>query len=134
VDGVDGSVQFLPHRWQDEQQRGASGRGGSAQCDLNMQWAAMYVFDTLIRNEGRSLQRMIYSPDIWQLVLVGHDRAFSTKKGRPRHLQSMSLVMGDAWQTALASLSDDVLEQELGDVLDRRRRRALLARRDNLTE
>jgi hypothetical protein len=46
----------------------------------------------------------------------------------------MSLVMGDAWQTALASLTDDVLEQELGDVLDKRRRRALLARRDNLAE
>ena len=99
-----------------------------------MQWAAMYVFDTLIHNEGRSLERMIYSPDLWQLVLVGHDRAFGTKKGRPQHLQLMSLVLGDAWQTALASLTDDVLEQELGDVLDRRRRRALLARRDNLTE
>jgi hypothetical protein len=134
VDGVDGSVQFLPHRWQDEQQRGASGRGGAAQCDLNMQWAAMYVFDTLIHNKGRSLERMIYSPDIWQLVLVGHDRAFGTNKDRPQHLQSMSLVMGDAWQTALASLTDDVLEQELGDVLDRRRRRALLSRRDNLAE
>jgi hypothetical protein len=134
VDGVDGSVQFLPHRWQDEQQRGASGRGGSAQCGLDMQWAAMYVFDSLIFNEGRSVQRMIYSPDIWELVLVGHDRAFGTKKGRPQYLKTMSLVIGDAWQAALASLTDDVLEQELGDVLDKRRRRALLARRDILIE
>ena len=134
VDGVDGSVQFLPHRWQDEQQRGASGLGGSAQCGLDMQWGAMYVFDSLIYNEGRSVQRMIYSPDIWQLVLVGHDRAFGTKKGRPQYLKTMSLVIGDAWQAALASLTADVLERELGDVLDKRRRRALLARRDVLIE
>ena len=134
VDGVDGSVQFLPDKWQDEQQRGASSLGGSAQCSLDMQWGAMYVFDTLIHNEGRSLQRMIYSPDIWQLVLVGHDRAFSTKKSRPQHLRTVPLVIGDAWKAALASLTDEVLEQELGDVLDRRRRRALLARRDNLIE
>ena len=134
VKGIDGSVQFLPHRWQDEQQRGASGRGGLAQCGLDMQWAAMYVFDSLIYNEGRSLQRMIYSPDIWQLVLVGHERAFGTQKGRPQHLRTMSLVMGDAWRAALTSLTDDVLEQALGDVLDKRRRRALLARRDKLIE
>ena len=134
VDGVDGSVQFLPDKWQDEEQRSASGRGASAQCALDVQWGAMYVFDTLIYNEGRSLRRMLYSPDIWQLVLVGHDRAFSTRKGRPQHLMSVPLTVGDAWKAKLTSLSDDLLDQELGDVLDKRRRRALLARRDKLIE
>ena len=68
------------------------------------------------------------------VVLVGHERAFGTQKGRPQHLRTMSLVMGDAWRAALTSLTDDVLEQALGDVLDKRRRRALLARRDKLIE
>ncbi len=77
---------------------------------------------------------MIYSPDIWQLILVGHDRAFSTKKDRPQHLRTVRLVIGAAWQAALASLTDDIVEQALGDVLDRRRRRALLARRDDLID
>lgn len=134
VDGVDGSVQFLPNRWQDEQQRGTDGLGVDAQCPLNDQWAAMYVFDTLIYNEGRSLQRMLYSPDIWQLILVGHSKAFSTKKGRPRHLAAIPMTIGDAWKAALASLSDDILDHELGDVLDGRRQRALLARRDKLID
>ena len=132
VNGEDGSVQFLPYNWQDEQQRGASGAGRSAQCGLNKQWDTMYVFDALIHNEGRSLQRMLYSPDTWQLVLVGHDRAFSTKRGMPRHLRSLTLAIGDAWTSALTSLTEEVLEQELGDVLDKRQRRALLARRDKL--
>ena len=134
VDGADGSLQFLPHQWLDEQQRGASGGGGSAQCPLTEQWPAMYVFDTLIYNEGRSLQRMLYSPDIWQLILVGHDHAFGTSKGKPRHLALVSLAVGDSWANALASLTDEMLEEKLGDVLDKRRRRALLARRDQLID
>ena len=134
VDGTDGSLQFLPNQWLDEKQRGASGGGGAAQCPLTEQWPAMYVFDTLIYNEGRSLQRMLYSPDIWQLVLIGHDRAFSTSKGKPSHLAIVPLAIGDAWVNALASLTDDMLEEKLGDVLDKRRRRALLARRDQLID
>ena len=134
VNGEDGSLQFMPDQWLDEQQRGASGRGGSAQCPLTDQWPAMYGFDALIYNDGRSLQRMLYSPDIWQLILVGHDRAFGTQKGRPRHLMNVSLNFGDAWTHALTSLTDELLEEQMGDVLDKRRRRALLARRDKLIE
>ena len=94
----------------------------------------MYGFDALIFNDGRSLQRMLYSPDIWQLILVGHDRAFDTKKGKPRHLANVPLAIGDAWTKALASLTEDDLKEQMGDVLDKRRRRALLARRDKLIE
>ena len=134
IEGKAGSLQFLPDQWLDEQQRGATGRGGSAQCSLTDQWPTMYVFDSLIYNEGRSLQRMLYSPDIWQLILVGHDKAFGTQKGRPRHLASVSFKIGDAWTNALKSLTDEILEEKLGDVLDKRRRQALLARRDQLIE
>jgi len=132
VNGDDGSVQFLPDKWVDEQQRGKSGLGAAAQCGLKGQWLAMYTFDTLIYNESRNLQKMIYSPDIWQLILVGHERAFSTRKGRPRHLKAAPIVIGNAWKDALASLTDELVDERLGDVLDKRRKRALLARRDEL--
>lgn len=132
VEGDAGSLQFLPDQWLDEQQRGATGQGVSAQCPLTEQWPTMYVFDSLIYNEGRSLQRMLYSPDTWQLILIGHDKAFSTQKGRPRHLSIVPIIVGDAWTNALESLTDEILEEKLGDVLDKRRRRALLARRDQL--
>ncbi|MDX1517457.1 MAG: metallophosphoesterase, partial [Woeseiaceae bacterium] len=81
VDGDDGSLQFVPERWIDEPARSQSGQGGSASCPLDEQWAAMYVFDALIYNEGRTLSRMIYSPDEWRLMLIGHQNAFSTKSG-----------------------------------------------------
>ena len=134
VGGTDGSLQFLPANWMDEEQRAQTGRGGSAQCPLDEQWTAIYAFDTLIYNEGRTLQRMLYSPDIWQLILVGHDRAFSTRKGRPPHLAPVDIRIGSGWRAALESLTAENIEAELGDVLDKRRQRALLRRRDELLE
>jgi hypothetical protein len=128
----EGSLQFLPPKLSNEQQRSQTNRGGSAQCPLDQQWSAMYVFDTLIFNEGRTFDRMTYSTDVWKLILVGHDKAFTTSKKRPRHLAEVDLAVGQGWRDALAALTDDVIEQEFADVLDKRRRNALAARRDAL--
>jgi hypothetical protein len=96
------------------------------------QWAAMYIFDILIFNEGRSQRRMLYDVSSWNLMLSEHDRAFANKKGRPAHLKTTSLVISYGWRQALAELTDEVIAQNFGDVLDKRRRRALAARRDEL--
>lgn len=132
VDGDDGSLQFLPARYTDEAARSAAGRGGAANCPLREQWPAMYAFDVLIYNEGRSQERMLYSTDSWQLVLVDHEDAFGRRTGRPRYLQAIEIELGDAWIRALESLDAATLETTLDDVLDRRRRDALLERRDEL--
>jgi hypothetical protein len=128
----EGTFQFLPSKLLNEAQRAESGRGGSANCPLPEQWSAMYVFDSLIFNEGRALERMNYGADSWQLILVGHERAFGMGKGRPRHLASVDLAIGLGWKNALTALTDEVIENEFADVLDKRRRRALAARRDAL--
>ncbi len=127
-----GTLQFLPTRFMNEAQRSQEGRGAAANCPLPEQWMAMYVFDTLVYNVGRSLQRMLYSTDDWQLMLIGHEKAFGTSNGRPRHLANVDLEIGSSWREALGALSDDVIEQEFEDVLDKRRRAALAARRDAL--
>jgi len=128
----DGSLQFLPPKLMNEQQRSEAGRGGSANCPLPEQWSAMYVFDVLIFNEGRTPERITYRTDDWQLILVGHDRAFHKDKGRPRHLEALDLDVGDGWKAALGALTDDVIEREFEGLLDKRRREALAARRDLL--
>lgn len=78
------------------------------------------------------MQRMLYDPVSWRLMLSEHGRAFARKKGRPKHLKALSLDITDGWLRALAGLTDDVLAENLGDVLDDRRLRALQARRDEL--
>ncbi len=132
VDGEDGSLQFIPDRSSDEARRSTTGRGSSAPCALPTQWEAMYVFDTLIHNEGRTLKRMMYEPSDWSLILVEHDRAFKATKNRPPHLKTVKLEITDGWREALASLGDNVLAEQLGDVLDRRRLKSLGKRRDEL--
>ena len=131
-DGIDGSLQFLPEKFSDEEQRSSSGRGGSAACDLPKQWEAMYVFDVLIYNEGRGLERMLYDTARWNLMLVQHDRAFKNSRGRPAHLKSAPVVVSQGWREALAELTDEVLAERFSDVLDKRRLKALGTRRDQL--
>lgn len=132
VDGVDGSLQFLAAKYSDEMRRSASGRGGGASCPLPDQWDAMYAFDVLIYNEGRSQERMLYDTSSWRLMLTEHAMAFGTKKGRPRHLKGVSLDITEGWRQALLELTDDVLTENFSDVLDKRRLKALVLRRDEL--
>jgi len=134
INGVEGSLQFLPAGVTDEVRRRETGRGGSAMCPLNDQWDAMLVFDALILNEGRFGTTILYDQSTWQLLLVGHANAFGTSKGRPKHLAEVSLKIGRSWTEALVALTDDVLAERLGDVLDKRRMRALGERRDSLQQ
>ncbi len=132
VDGKDGTVQFFPPRTVDEEQRSLDNRGFGATCPLREQLMAMYVFDTLIYNEGRTRQRMLYDTSDWSLVLVQHDRAFNTRKGRPRHLVNASLEFSDGWKNALDALDAATLQENLGDVLDKKRLNALVTRRNEI--
>ena len=93
---------------------------------------AMYVFDVLIFNEGRTRERMLYDVRDWGLMLIEHDYAFATTRGRPRHLDNAPLVFSDGWDAALRELTDDVLTEHLADVLPAKRIRALAARRDEI--
>jgi hypothetical protein len=132
--GDQGTLQFLSDGASDEAQRSSLGRGASAWCPLREQWNAMYVFDSLVFNPGRVPQNMLYSADNWQLMLVGHNDSFATKRGRPKYLQQVELQIGDAWRTALGALDDDKLAALFEGVLDKRRISALGKRRDELLE
>lgn len=132
LDGKDGSLQFLPRAWIDELQRKSANAGGSAQCPLSDQWSSMFVFDSLILHRSRSAQTIRYDRGNFQMMLVGHGRSFDTGTGRPRRLKNVTLQIGPSWREVLSSLTDEVLDEELGDVLDDSRLRALGARRDIL--
>lgn len=128
----EGSLQFIPAKASDEAERSSTGRGVSAKCALPRQWEAMYVFDMLIYNEGRSLQRMLYEPSYWSLILIEHESAFKSSKGRPPHLARAAVAVSEGWRETLRALDDAVLTEQLGDVLDNRRLKALGTRRDEL--
>ena len=134
IDGKKGAMQFKPSSMVTEGERNAGRRGSSGWCPLPEQWNAMYVFDALIYNPGRSQQHMLYSPDYWQLILTGHSTSFDTSGSRPKYLKGIALDIGTGWQEKLAALNDDVLDEIFGGVLNRRRLKALGKRRDQLLE
>jgi hypothetical protein len=134
LNGESGSLQLLPAGARNESQRAAGRLGGGAWCPLTDQWSAMYVFDVLIYSPGRGQRDIIYSPESWQLMLIGHQSSFGKQQHRPPWSDAIELQLGDAWIKALRSLDDTTLESELGDVLDKRRLAALASRRDELLQ
>ena len=132
IDGDEGSLRFRPKNFIDELERQKEGSGGSAWCAVQEQWNAMFVFDVLIYNEGRTGEDILYSLDWWQLMLVGHDNAFRARRGVPARLKGVPYEVGQAWKDAAAGLSKDTLRDALGDVLDEKRLKALAARAEAL--
>lgn len=138
--GRQGSLQFIPGSMLNDEDRAAKSRGGASWCPLADQWQAMYVFDSLIYNQGRQRSNMLYSIDNWQLILANHKLAFTTNKGLPTYVANMlaqsggELVLGSGWERALAVLTEDYLTEQLGDVLDKRRIKALAKRSGELLE
>lgn len=131
---ADGSLLYVAPKSLDEQQRAEAGRGGSATCPLPDQWDAMFLFDALIYNRGRSQNRILYSTDRWQLMLVGHEYAFEAKKGRPPQLEAVELELNASWRQALELLTEERVAAEFDGILDKRRQKALVQRRDALLE
>ena len=115
-----------------EQQRQADKSGGGAGCSLPDQWNAMLVFDILIGNDLRSVEAIQYDPSSFDLMLVSHERAFSTSGAKPAHYKTVDVTVGPTWKAELAALSDDVLQEQFAGVLDNRRIKALAKRRDLL--
>jgi len=130
IGGTAGSLQFAPPGVVTEENRQQTHGGGSAWCPLADQFEAMYVFDSLIGNTGRTLDRIRYSTDNYQLLLVGNDVSFPTTGEKPEHLRSLTLTLTPAWIERLRALTESGVAENFGDVLDRRQQRALLERRD----
>jgi len=132
IDGQLGTLQFVPADTMTERERIADGVGLATPCPLGKQVRAMKVFDVLIGNHERTPSSMLYSPEDWLLMLIDHEKSFGTEINRPLYQKEIELPIGDQWLTALLDLDDSELHEELGDVLDGRRLKALSDRRDTL--
>lgn len=130
--GEQGALQFMPARSIDERQRQIQKSGGGAWCPLPEQWSSMMIFDTLAANDARSADTILYNLSTWQLMLIGYDSAFSLSTAKSTRFKDGRVKIGSAWRAGLKSLDSDLLQETLGDVLDKRRIRALVKRRDLL--
>ena len=124
-----GSLRLLAHRLASEADRLQTRAG--AYCPLRDQFAAMYVFDGLLGN-ARPPETLRYVPGSWALRLVDQQNAFGTGRSPPPHLSEVLSDLSASWRTRLARLDEQELRAALHDVLDDRRIKALLRRRDRM--
>ena len=132
VNGKAGSLQYHPDNAVDEMARRESGRGGSASCPLPDQWMTMAVFDFVTENAGRTAANLLYDKSSWNVMLTENTRAFGSRSSGKLELPEVPPNVLLAWQPPMRSLTDEVIETEFSDVLDRQRRAQLRKRRDKL--
>ena len=129
-----GAVSLTQDNLIDERTRDKEKQGGGAWCPLDDQFNLMYVFDILAYNKGRTLEEVRYNPNEWKLVLTGNRNLFASKSSKPRYLRNAPVHLSANFISRLKLLDDEQLDDKLGDVLDRKRVRAILARRDLLLQ
>jgi hypothetical protein len=132
IDGVQGAVRVDVDAWPDESARASGAQQSAEWCPLADQFALTVLFDALAGAEPREPGALRYVAGVWQLALTRNGRLFSASNTLPEHLRSAPIRLSPSIAARLEALSADSLAAELGDVLDERRRNALLVRRDRL--
>jgi hypothetical protein len=134
IDGQDGALQLRYSDAVTEADRAARAMRFSGWCPIEPQLRLMYVFDLLIGNRARAPANVAFANDLTDLVLTAHGQAFGTERTMPPSVDPAELGIPPALVAALRSLDEAQLRAALGEWLDSRRIRALLARRERLLE
>ncbi len=132
VDGKNGVMTLDIADLVDEDQRILRQLGSSAWCPLKDQFNMMYVFDILLHNKGRERNSMRYRADDMRLMLTENRNILGAERGIPRYLKSVAVSIPADLRSKFQAMNAQMLEELLGDVLDVKRRKAILSRRDAL--
>jgi hypothetical protein len=132
VQGQPGVLQARPEKWvtQGDVQR-QSLRGGRW-CALEPQFQLVYAFDSLIGNNARTAETLLFDTDEWYVYVTGHDQAFGTDRNLPAYLKARPPQPGAELRRRLAALDEKSLAAALGDAVDGRARKSIISRRDLL--
>jgi hypothetical protein len=130
-EGRVGSLLLDPAQLPTEAERAAEPTA-EATCPLRDQFNAMYVFDALAHNDGRRPDAIRYRRADWSVTLTSNETSFGTASDLPISLRQAPLEVPVRLAERLRALDEGSLQQSVGDVLDARRRTALLERRDRL--
>ena len=132
--GQSGVLQARPSRWVTQTEVQARSMRRAGWCDAERQFQLVYAFDTLIGNDRRSPDSLIYDADAWTVFVTAHERAFETANALPSYLAARPPQPGPELRRRIAALNPEDLATLLGDLLDGRQRRAILQRRDRLLD
>lgn len=132
VQGQRGYVQARPAKWVSQLDVQKQSLRGGGWCPLDAQFELVYAFDSLVDNEGRNAESLLYDSQEWRVLVTGHARAFGLSKSFPAYLKNQPARPGAELRRRLAGLDDAALAKSLGNLLRAPERKALLERRDAL--
>ena len=132
VQGQRGVLQGRPLKWVTQAEVQQQSLRGGGWCSAEPQFQLVYAFDTLIGNEGRTAESLLFDSDSWFVYVTSHEHAFGTTRGLPAYLKARPPTPGAEVRRRLKALDDAGLLAALGDLVDARARKAILERRDAL--
>jgi hypothetical protein len=132
VQGQRGVLQARPRNWVTQAVVQQQSLRGGGWCDAEPQFQLVYAFDTLIGNEGRTAESLLFDSEDWFAYVTAHQHAFGTSRGLPAYLKSRPPVPGAEMRRRAAALDEAGLKSALGELLDAREIKAILQRRDAL--
>lgn len=132
IDGTEGALQLRYPDAISETERFERGLGLAGWCPMPPQLQLLYTFDLLTYNRGRSGSNVYFSNELSDLTVTAHGQAFGTERALPSGFDLATLRIPAPLRANLQALDRDTLEASLGEWLDSRQLRGLLARRDQL--
>lgn len=134
IGGATGSLSFWIDGLVNEMEREQEQLVATGWCSLGEQWQLMFLFDTLVYNEDRTKQNMVYGREDWMMYLIDHSRSFRTHRGRPQDIRKVELKLSPLLAGRLEALSYEDLNQAMSGLLEKAQIQALLRRRDEILE
>lgn len=132
VQGQRGVLQSRPHKWLTQTDVQSQKLPRRDWCEAEPQYQLVYAFDTLIANERRTPDSLLFDADAWFVYVTSHDRAFGAGHALPGYLRQRPPSAGPELRRRAAALNEDNLATSLGDLIDDKGRKAILERRDVL--
>jgi hypothetical protein len=125
-------LQGRPLKWVSQAEVQQQSLRGGGWCDTGSQFQLVYAFDTLIGNEGRTADSLLFDSDDWFVYVTAHERAFGTTNGLPAYLKARPPAPGPEMRRRASALDEAALQAALGELLSARQIQAILRRRDAL--
>ncbi len=132
VQGQRGVLQGRPLKWVTQTEVQQQQLRGGGWCSAEPQFQLVYAFDTLIGNEGRAPDSLLFDSSAWYVYVTAHDRAFGSTKSLPAYLKAQPPSPGAELRRRAAALNEASLATSLGELVDAKGRKAILQRRDAL--
>jgi hypothetical protein len=132
VQGQRGVLQGRPLKWVTQTEVQQQQTRGGGWCGAEPQFQLVYAFDTLIGNEGRTPDALLFDSNAWYVYVTAHDRAFGSSRSLPAYLKARPPSPGAELRRRAAALNEANLATSLGELVDAKGRKAILERRDAL--